>query len=213
MDIHRQSATAQAEQAGYNNDFIGYASLPYGSDSSDRGLLCVSYEYTDPHMMYPGFTGAWTPELVAVDMAAHGMGVIEVRRESNGWRYVQDSPYNRRITAQTPMTIAGPVAGHPWLQTTADPAVRLVLGTLNNCAGGMTPWGTWLQAEENFHSYFRGDLSAMADQRQAQTCARYGVSNRSWRGWDTAEPRFDLDHEPHEINRFGWVVEVDLTTQ
>jgi secreted PhoX family phosphatase len=48
-----QTAAAQAKQWGYNNDFIAWMPLPAGSDSAGRGLLCVNFEYTEAHMMFP----------------------------------------------------------------------------------------------------------------------------------------------------------------
>ena len=92
-----------------------------------------------------GFEGM-TEELVNIEMAAHGGSVFEIVKGDD-----RNNPANRRITAETPMTFDGPAAGHPRLRTSADPAGMTVLGTINNCAGGMTPWGTYLMAEENFH--------------------------------------------------------------
>ena len=85
--------------------------------------------------------------------------VIEVKRENGKWQVVAGSKYARRIDANTPMDITGPAAGHPRMQTPADPAGRRVHGMFNNCAGGMTPWGTWLTCEENIHHYFTGKLA------------------------------------------------------
>ena len=95
-----------------------------------------------------------TPELAAIEMAAHGGAVIEVRRDGGKWSVVPNSKYARRIDASTPMEITGPAAGHARLQTKDDPTGKRVLGMLNNCAGGVTPWGTWLTCEENFQRLF-----------------------------------------------------------
>jgi secreted PhoX family phosphatase len=114
---------------------------------------------------------------------------------------------NRRITASTPFLVDGPAAGDPRLRTSSDPDGRTVLGTLNNCAGGMTPWGTVLSGEENVHNYF--DASGALDPRYAESYDRYGIPSSNPRGWSEVDPRFDLTTEPHEPFRFGWIVELD----
>lgn len=213
LDTHNQSATAQLGQFGYNNDFIGFIPLPYGSNASDRGLLCIHHEYTNDDLMHPGYPednllAFYTREIIEVSMAAHGGSIIEVARGGNGkWQVVRDSPYNRRITPlATEMHLSGPVAGHPRVQTSEDPEGRSVMGTFNNCAGGITPWGTWLMSEENFNFYFMGEN---ADEREAENHKRLGVPGRISYPWGVYHKRFDLAQEPHEPNRYGWVVEVD----
>ena len=151
---------AQARQFGYNNDFVAFMPLPRGSQSSDHGLLCVNHEYTDAELMWPDVTGSMSlsEAQARVEMMAHGHSVVEIRKRGSGrWETVAGSPTNRRITPQTPMRLTGPAAGHRRLQTQADPTGRKVLGTFNNCAGGTTPWGTVLIAEENVHGYFASD--------------------------------------------------------
>ena len=212
FESSKLSASAQAKQFGYNNDFIGYVPLPIGSRSSTRGLLCVNHEYTDAEIMWPGLTRANKKHLldraqVDVEMAAHGHSVIEFRHKDGRWRAVQDSPYNRRITAgDIVMRISGPAAGHARLRTNADPSGRRVIGTLNNCAGGVTPWGTVLIAEENFKLYFGGGgMSA----REASSHKRFGIKPDPRHPWWKYHARFDIGREPNEPNRFGWLVEID----
>jgi secreted PhoX family phosphatase len=147
-----------------------------------------------------------TPELVAVELAAHGGSVLEVRKGPAGWEVVKDSPYARRITAETPIELTGPAAGHDRLRTKADATGTRVLGMINNCAGGMTPWGTWLSAEENFNGYFWGDLPE--DHPEFRNHERVGLPGNQY-NWGAYHDRFDVAKEPNEGNRFGWIVEID----
>ncbi|EBA14368.1 hypothetical protein RSK20926_17417 [Roseobacter sp. SK209-2-6] len=220
FDVMNQSAHAQLQQFGYNNDFVGF--LPLNPEAT-RGLLCVNHEYTNEEVMFPrlgrqdkvDFAGM-TATLIEIEMAAHGGSVVEVERDQTGnWAVNREGRMNRRISPlHSPIAISGPAAGHPRLQTHADPSGRSVIGTLNNCAGGMTPWGTWLMAEENFHGYFWTDRlhpdgkPDLSHQSEAKQLRRYRAPGR-WYGWGKFHDRFNIDKEPNEINRFGWVVEVD----
>jgi len=147
-----------------------------------------------------------TPDLVAIEKAASGGSVIEIKKENGKWGVVRDSKYARRIDAETPMEIAGPAAGDKRLQTKADPTGKKVLGMVNNCSGGLTPWGTWLTCEENFHGYFWGKLDA--NHPEARNYKRYGVPESAY-AWGKFDERFDIAKEPNEANRFGWIVEID----
>ena len=233
-DLNSQSAAAQEQQFGYNCDWIEFFPLPPGSDSSDHGLLVVNHEYTNPELMFPGyltrnpeFGAVATPdnappeipefltnptqEIVDVEIAAHGLSIVEVQRNDAGeWELVQDSNYNRRITGTTPMEVTGPAAGIGLLQTRDDPTGTQVLGTLNNCAGGKSPWGTALTGEENFQQYF-ANLAAIAEDDPIRIVHdRYGVGEAaSERRWEEFHSRFDLAQDPNEPFRFGWVVEFD----
>lgn len=205
--------TGQTLQFGYNNDFLAFQPLPKGSGSSDHGLLCVNHEYTDRELMWPGVRRKedLNEEHVRHEMAAHGHSVIEVKRNPSGaWETVPDGRWNRRITANTPMRLAGPAAGSPRLRTSADPSGTRVLGTINNCAGGSTPWGTVLMAEENFNGNFNGDprVASDGDPLELERMLRLGLG-RPWYSWGDFEPRFHLEREPNEPNRFGWIVEYD----
>ncbi|MEM1045784.1 MAG: PhoX family phosphatase [Pseudomonadota bacterium] len=219
FDPNNQSAAAQLTQFGYNNDYIGFVPL---DDTGDRALLCINHEYTNEEVMFPGlgrqdkigFTGM-TKELVEIEMAAHGGTVIEIARGADGkWSPVLESRFNRRLTASTTeMTLSGPAAGHDRLKTSTDATGTKVVGTINNCAGGITPWGTYLMAEENFHGYFwtdnkDADGKAILEGPEAASMKRYGVPG-GWYAWGKYDDRFNIDKEPNESNRFGYIVEVD----
>lgn len=212
FDPMAQTAAAQVQQFGYNNDFLAYLPFPEGSNSSNHGLLCVNHEYTNAPIMFPGLPEGDTSfntsaEQVEVEMAASGHSVVEVRRVGTRWEPVVGSPYNRRLSAfATDMVMNGPAAGHPRLRTKQDPEGKTIRGTMGNCAGGVTPWGTVLTCEENFSDYFLGTLT---EESERQTNARYGVGALDWYGWGRYHDRFDVGKEPREPNRFGWVVEYD----
>ena len=209
FDPMKQDAAAQERQFGYNNDYVGLYPLPAGSTTGDRFLMVVNHEYVNTDLMFPGL-GA-KPEVnaaqAAIEMAAIGGSVIEIAREAGGaWKVVPDSRYARRISVNTPMAFSGPAAGHDLLKTSADASGTRPVGTLGNCAGGSTPWGTWLTCEENFDAFFGGDASKLPEPAMQK---RYGVGRRAVYGWWRHVDRFDLGKEPNEPNRFGWVVEID----
>lgn len=208
----QQTAAAQERQFGANNDYIAFMPLPRGSSNSTRGLLCVNHEYTLAPLMWPGYTPEGyakniTREQCETELAAQGHSIVEIENRAGTWTIKRDSPYNRRISAlSTAMRIAGPAAGHPRMKTQADPAGREIIGTFSNCAGGTTPWGTVLTAEENFYYGFRGDASKGPE---AAAWNRLGINGRGRNEWARHIDRFNLDKEPNEANRFGWVVEID----
>jgi secreted PhoX family phosphatase len=187
-----QSADAQSKQFGYNNDYVGYLPYPGASDPAAHGLLCVNHEYTNAELMFPNLPESLTADLVAIEMAAMGVSVIEIERTDGKWRTVPNGKYNRRITAETPAVITGPAAGTDRMKTSADPTGTAVKGTINNCAGGITPWGTYLTAEENFHGYFSGELKE--DHPEYVNYKRYGVPEGAYE-WGKFHDRFDVNKE------------------
>jgi len=217
FDPAAQSAAAQARQFGYNNDYVGFIPI---DGSNEHGLLVVNHEYTNPHLMFPGLVSVvekdgkktleqkpLTKEQIDIEIAAHGGAVVEIRKQDGKWQVVRDGKLNRRITADTPMELTGPAAGSDRLKTSADSTGTKVLGTVNNCAGGVTPWGTYILAEENIHGYFAGELPA--DHREAANYKRLGIPEGSYE-WAAHYDRYDVGKEPNEPNRFGWIVEVDV---
>jgi hypothetical protein len=180
-----------------------------GNLANNRGLLVANHEYTDPGLVHSTFTygsDVLTSAMVNTQLAAHGVGIVEIQKTNGTFQVKRPSAFNRRITGKTPCKISGPAAGHVMMQTAADPTGMTVLGTLNNCAHGYTPWGTYLTCEENFNGYF-GSKTPLVQTNHEK---RYGVTaNGFGYRWHTADDRFDVNLNRNEANRFGWVVEID----
>ena len=218
------AAQRQQRQFGTSCDAIHFFPL---APRGDRGLLCVNNEFTIDEMMFPGhrgmlgalrgevrdFVGKY-PQAVAVSKAAVGVTVLEIARVGGRWQMVKDSRYNRRITAETPIDIGGPARGAALMKTRDDPDGVRALGTFGNCAGGETPWGTYLTAEENIQDYF-GNLEQL--KARGDVDPHIVESHRRWRmwkvhslySWEAADARFDLPRTPTEPFRHGWIVEID----
>jgi len=218
--LQPEAAANQNRQFGFNCDAIHFFPL---DAAGERGILCVNNEYTDDAMMYaghPGFGAAVRefvrkyPQMVAMSKAAQGVSVIEIARRRGRWSLVKDSRFNRRITAETMMDVQGPARGSAMLKTKGDPTGTRVRGTFGNCAGGETPWGTYLTTEENIQDYF-GNLTGLqartdVDAFIVDAHSRYRMwRNHSPYGWEAVDERFDLAQEPCEAFRFGWIVEID----
>lgn len=175
-------------------------------------LIAVNLEYTNRDINLPQSEEGVPAGLDDVRklQKLQGVTVMEVEKGEGGWSVVVDSPYNRRITHLTPMTIAGPAAGHELLKTEADPSGTESLGTFNNCGSGKTPWGTYLTCEENFNGYFGATSEADVPEAVQAGYERYGIGADGW-GYDYHkwDDRFDTAKHPNEPHRAGWVVEID----
>jgi uncharacterized protein len=195
------TAAEQESQLGMHHDGIHF----FAQNGSTSGLLVMNHEYADDGLLHPDGMATWTAQKVRKSQAAHGVSVIEVEQKDGRWDVVRPSPWARRITAYTPMAIGGPAAGHMLMRTAADPQGRRVLGTLNNCASGITPWGTYLTCEENFIFYFKGPETPSAHE------SRWGLRKGDLAGyrWHEHDERFDAAKHPNEPHRFGWIVEID----
>ncbi len=220
--ITSAAVEAQHSQFGSNCDAVQY--FPLGRGRAARGLLAVNHEYFSAELVFPGNPGAfgtwqqreaWIerhPNSVELMQAAHGVTVMEVFRDSNGWSRDLKSRYTRRITARTPTLVTGPAAGHALLRTDADRDGTTVLGTFANCAAGKTPWGTYLTSEENVDDYFTGARTALEANRDpafADAMRRFPYREHSVYGWSVQDARFDMRRHPREALRFGWMVEID----
>lgn len=210
----------QEEQVGSHHDGMHFFPI---DGRSEEGLLVINHEYVDPTILHPqGPTlGATRPtDEVRKEVAAHGVSVLHIARNTEGdWVQVMNSSFNRRITAATPMEVQGPARGAAKLVTSYSADGDRVRGTLNNCAHGVTPWNTYVAAEENWAGYFINHDSELPREH-----SRYGVNRNDGRyRWHTAESGEDVYHRfdassradtaagdyRNEPNNFGWLTEID----
>ncbi len=221
----------QGMQVGMHHDGMHF----FGIDgSSEDGLLVMNHEYIEPRFLHAArwagkaltgddvvfdANGMRDDDEVLKEMNAHGVSVVRVQKQADGsWGVVQDA-LNRRITALTEIEIAGPVRGSAHLVTKFSPDGTKTRGTLNNCAHGVTPWNTYMAAEENWAGYF-----VNTDAEQPREHDRYGVPDDNSRySWEKAASgadeyiRFDAsikgasaaEDYRNEPNTYGWMVEID----
>ncbi|HET7315212.1 PhoX family protein [Salinisphaera sp.] len=225
FDPATNTAEDQAGQTGMHHDGMFLFSQ---SDDMNAGILAINHENITAAFLHPegraeDADGKPTDiAQVRKEMAAHGVSIVEISQDQNGvWRHGLDGR-NRRITANTPITMSGPAAGSEYLVTPYSAQGTRTRGTLNNCGRGYTPWGTYLTCEENIQGYF-----ATADPDPGMDKTRYGIGNGGSKFWDNVAgqagddagrfARFDVtasgngpnDDWRNESNTFGWVVEID----
>jgi len=201
-------AAAVAAQAGTPADVTPDLGTPDAAGATPAAVVPVVPQV---NVDIPEFLANPTQEIVDIELEAHGLSVVEIRRTDAGaWEVVRDSEYNRRITATTTMEISGPASGAELMKTSEDTSGTTVIGTLNNCAGGVTPWGTVISGEENFQQYFANLASLPEDDPRFVLHDRFGLNeDASERQWEAFYPRFDIGQEPNEPFRHGWGVEFD----
>ena len=170
-----------SEYFGFNNDFVGYLPIDFhsGGKNSDDGLLIVNHEFPSPLFINNYSDEDFkkgkikTKEEIEAEKRSVGISVFRVKRENGEWKFTDDLNYNRRIDANSQIQICG---------NAKNILGEYARGTLANCSGGFTPWGTFLSGEENFQDYF--------------------VSENVWEyRWN------DIDKDFKE-EQYGWVVEV-----
>ena len=231
-------------RAGDHHDgmtFFGMnASNKWDAASAARGLLVMNHEAITPLFLHPaGQTISGTgnaavrtsADEVLREFYLHGVSVIEVNKSGSSWSYKQDSSFNRRVHTLTDMAFSGPAARTDYLKTRYSADGSKTRGTLNNCANGTTPWGTYLTCEENWAGYFRRIKATDDPSRTAKEIAaftRYGVASTGRELWATVTPdtadnlygRWNAqvvgatatDDFRNGANTYGWVVEIDPFT-
>nr|WP_315527856.1 PhoX family phosphatase [uncultured Achromobacter sp.] len=133
-----QSYPATETQAGGQHDGMHFYALD-GVDPNQGGLLVLNHESLDSSTLDV------TVEGVKTRLSNVGVSVVEIARDKDGkWAVKADSRYNKRYTGNTVYNVSGPAA---------SVVGATVVGTLNNCASGNTPWGTYLTCEETTDNY------------------------------------------------------------
>lgn len=236
FDPMTNTGSDQAHQMGSHHDGMHFFPIegqdPYQGSSED-GLLVMNHEYVEPRFMHASAKGqALSRSAVPVkadgqrdadevlkEIHGHGVSIVRMKKQADGQWAIQADARNRRIHGLTDMEISGPVRGTDFVKTRFSPEGTRTRGTLNNCAHGVTPWNTYLAAEENWAGYFINH----AEQPREQS--RYGVAKEgSGRyGWELADTGADefirynvtptgasaIEDYRNEVNGFGWVVEID----
>ncbi len=224
---------AQERRFGANNDMLALIARDYAfppRTDAARFALCANNEYISLGLMYPGKPLKFDAAQMAALYASVGVSVVAVERTGADWRVVLDKApgagVNRRITPFTPVRFSGPAAAHPWIARAgeivrqAEPGAGAGLvpcGTLANCAGGVTPWGTYLSSEENFNNFFAlsdagapGARAARQDPALVLDAEAFGYPL-----FDNTIPaqavpaQFDIARNPTGPALYGWVVEID----
>jgi len=201
------------EAFGFNNDFIAFFPLVRGrlvpqnstqALAANEALLWVNHETPIGGLMHgnPGPALGGKPKTMAQvreEQLAVGGSVIRIVRDSikSQWRFGGRHALNRRITALTQIPFAG----------TGSKKVSIggsdhATGTLANCAGGVTPWGTVLSCEENYHEFY-GEFEREYDHRDSNwgKHVKIPAQNHDWHV-----------HAVHHPFHYGWVVEIDPLT-
>lgn len=202
---HVTRGTGESQELAFGDNNDGMALF----QNRGRNILAVNNEYVNRNIIY-GNRKTELPENaddIRKGKAGHGVSVMEIEQLNGQWVVAKDSPFNRRITADTPMELTGPARGHVLVKTADDPAGVNSKGTWNNCGNGRTPWGTYLTCEENFNGYFSSSDDAYEPTAEMK---RYGVGKKDWGyAWATTDERFDISKHPNEPNRVGYIVEID----
>jgi hypothetical protein len=236
-----ESGASFNQRSGDHHDGMHYfgmnAAGAYDVNGTERGLLCINHEALTPNFLHAnGVTAVngvrTVPDECIKEMNAMGVSVVEVAKSAtSGWGVVLGSRYNRRITATTDMLLSGPAAGTAFMITAYSTNGTRTRGTVNNCAHGYTPWGTYLTCEENWAGYFRRTTATDNVRRTAKeltSFARYGVAGAGRELWatataasstDTTFSRWNAEVRGNSTdgsddfrnapNTFGWTVEID----
>ena len=195
-DPAKLSSDQQKVRFGGNNDYSHFYVDP---KNPDKGILCVNHESPE-YGRHPD-----KKERQGAAYYSVGASVLAVKKQGGKWVPDLNSNYNRRIHPDTAGIMTGPAAGSDRMKNGFSKDGIKTAGTLGNCAGGFTPWGTYLTAEENFQNYFAGNVK---NHKEKENMKRYGCRGRKTFFADE-DPRFNVDSKDDSFLHYGWVVEID----
>jgi len=153
--------------------------------------------------------------LVAAAQEQLGASWLRVIRKNGAWRLRKDRQNIRyNATADTLFTMTGPYAVSVSLGMGRKGKLpqSIVPGTLANCSGGTSPWGTVLSAEEN-NVYVYGDAQPLF----ARAGVIYDVASAAPGAWIRIQtaPRSEgmfssASSAKHvRLDHYGWAAEID----
>ncbi|MBT4792195.1 MAG: DUF839 domain-containing protein [Halobacteriovoraceae bacterium] len=166
------------EVFGFNNDYINIQMI-----NANELIMWVNHEYISP-LFVSGLER--TKENVDIEKSLVGGSLIKLKKENNKWKFIYNDQHNKGVRGNTMIPFANNVSVR---------GSKVVEGTLANCAGGKTPWNTFLTCEENYDGFY-GERDRKTDQIK---------SNNFSVGWQTFYPKNLPEH-------YGWVVEIDPFT-
>ncbi len=176
---------------GFNNDFIAY--IPFDEKKPYEGYLWVNHEYVHSYFVSghnPELGQLKTKEQIDIEMKAIGGSILHIKKDliTEEWSILKNSPKNRRINGNTPI---------PFAKNISIKGSNTPIGTYANCAGGITPWKTFLSCEENYYLCF-GETVYDGEGNESHTPGKLDSA------WDHIYKR------PPE--HYGWIIEINPFT-
>lgn len=183
------SLTSNNKKFGFNNDFISIQAI-----DNDNAIMWVNHESVIP-MFVSGYVGkdgrAKNKKQIDIEKSNVGGSVFKISRDnvSKQWKVVKNHTLNNRLD------------GHSKIQFSPKQKILgsyTAIGTLANCAGGTTSWGTFLTCEENYYNVY-GETAYFKNQKFFKSSIS---KNSSWEAGESKPPE-----------HYGWVVEYNPVTR
>lgn len=165
----------EKEVFGFNNDYIETHMI-----DKDELIMWVNHEYINPLFVS---SIERTKKNVDIERSQIGGSLIHIKKTHSKWSFLKGSAYNKGVRGDTPI---------PFANNVKVMGTNNTIGTVANCAGGKTPWGTFLTCEENY-----------------QFC--YGHRDPKTKKVSSTKTQWEKFY-PHPPEHYGWVVEIEPKT-